>query len=551
MLLVAPLIAAGLLALHAPLLRLPYFWDEAGHYIPAARDLLLFGDPIPRDTPSNAHPPLVMAWLALFWKIFGFTPLVARVAILILTAFAVAGVYRLAQRAANSEVAVAAAITTALFPVFFAQTTLAHLDMAAAAFTIWALAFYLEDNRRLAIIFFALAALAKETAIITPLALAAWEILRRAIPQSLAAGRESPLAGVSHSWVRTASLLLPVLPLAGWFAYHYVRTGYVFGNPEFVRYNVLSTLKPVRILAALLVRMWQLLGYMNMFVLSLATLLAMRLPPLPDPARALRKASGSGDRRLERPRIAVATQAVFGVVILAYVVTLAVLGGAVLARYLLPVYPLVIILCVSTLWRRLPWWRAYVAVVCLGFGIALLVPPPYRYAPEDNLGYAQYVRLHQSAAAHIERRYPTARVLTAWPASDELSKPYLGYVERPVAVTPIEDFSPNQLLAARATKMDFDLALLFSTKYEPPYWLPLPQWWQRIQQRYFEYHRDLDPASAAELLGARILYQRRSGGQWVAVLRREHIEDAAIRPWPAVLQRLARGTSARIPPASH
>ncbi len=551
MLLVAPLIAAGLLALHAPLLRLPYFWDEAGHYIPAARDLLLFGDPIPRDTPSNAHPPLVMAWLALFWKIFGFTPLVARVAILILTAFAVAGVYRLAQRAANSEVAVAAAITTALFPVFFAQTTLAHLDMAAAAFTIWALAFYLEDNRRLAIIFFALAALAKETAIITPLALAAWEILRRAIPQSLAAGRESPLAGVSHSWVRTASLLLPVLPLAGWFAYHYVRTGYVFGNPEFVRYNVLSTLKPVRILAALLVRMWQLLGYMNMFVLSLATLLAMRLPPLPDPARALRKASGNGDRRLERPRIAVATQAVFGVVILAYVVTLAVLGGAVLARYLLPVYPLVIILCVSTLWRRLPWWRAYVAVVCLGFGIALLVPPPYRYAPEDNLGYAQYVRLHQSAAAHIERRYPTARVLTAWPASDELSKPYLGYVERPVAVTPIEDFSPNQLLAARATKMDFDLALLFSTKYEPPYWLPLPQWWQRIQQRYFEYHRDLDPASAAELLGARILYQRRSGGQWVAVLRREHIEDAAIRPWPAVLQRLARGTSARIPPASH
>jgi len=551
MLLVVPLIAAGLLALHAPLLRLPYFWDEAGHYIPAARDLLLSGDPIPRDTPSNAHPPLVMAWLALFWKIFGFTPLAARTGVLILTTFGVAGVYRLAQQVTNSEVAVAAAITTAFFPVFFAQTTLAHLDMAAAAFTIWALAFYLEDKRRLAILSFALAALAKETAIITPLALAAWEILRRAIPQSLAAGRESPLAGVSHSWVQTASLLLPVLPLAAWFAYHYARTGYIFGNPEFVRYNVLSTLKPVRILAALLVRMWQLLGYMNMFVLSLATLLAMRLPPLPDPARALRKAGGNGDRRLERPRIALATQAVFGVVILAYVVTLAVLGGAVLARYLLPVYPLVIILCVSTLWRRLPWWRAYVAVVCLGFAIALLVPPPYRYAPEDNLGYAHYVRLHQSAAAHIERQSSTARVLTAWPASDELTKPYLGYVERPVAVTRIEDFSPNQLLAARAIGMDFDLALLFSTKYELPYWLPLPQWWQRIQQRYFGYHRDLDPASAAELLGARILYQRRSGGQWVAVLRREHIEDAAIRPWPAVLEQLARATSARIPPASH
>ena len=29
---------AALLLLHLPLLRLPYFWDEAGYYIPAALD---------------------------------------------------------------------------------------------------------------------------------------------------------------------------------------------------------------------------------------------------------------------------------------------------------------------------------------------------------------------------------------------------------------------------------------------------------------------------------------------------------------------------------
>src|SRR6202011_4148202 len=61
---------AGLMLLHAPLLRLPYFWDEAGYYIPAARDLFLTGTLIPQSTPSNAHPPLVMAWLALAWHIF-------------------------------------------------------------------------------------------------------------------------------------------------------------------------------------------------------------------------------------------------------------------------------------------------------------------------------------------------------------------------------------------------------------------------------------------------------------------------------------------------
>ncbi len=61
---------AGLMLLHAPLLRLPYFWDEAGYYIPAARDLYLTGTLIPQSTPSNAHPPLVMAWLALAWRVF-------------------------------------------------------------------------------------------------------------------------------------------------------------------------------------------------------------------------------------------------------------------------------------------------------------------------------------------------------------------------------------------------------------------------------------------------------------------------------------------------
>ena len=53
--------------LHAPLLRLPYFWDEAGYYVPAARDLLLTGALIPHTTVSNAHPPLVLAWIALWF----------------------------------------------------------------------------------------------------------------------------------------------------------------------------------------------------------------------------------------------------------------------------------------------------------------------------------------------------------------------------------------------------------------------------------------------------------------------------------------------------
>ncbi len=142
------LIFAAIFLLHLPLLHLPYFWDEAGYYIPAARDLLLTGSLIPHSTPSNAHPPLVMAYLALSWKIAGFSPRVTRTAMLLLSAFALLGVFRLARRVANPDVAVAATICTALYPVFFAQSSMAHVDLAAAGLTLWGLDAYLGERWR-------------------------------------------------------------------------------------------------------------------------------------------------------------------------------------------------------------------------------------------------------------------------------------------------------------------------------------------------------------------------------------------------------------------
>src|SRR5271167_2256187 len=138
------LIFTCLFLTHGPLLRLPYFWDEAGYFIPAARDLLLTGSLIPHSTLSNAHPPLVMLWLAFWWKYSAFTPAVTRTAMLLVAAFALLGLWRLSRDVASSAVAVATVLCTALYPVFFAQSSLAHLDMMAAALTLWGLAMYVE-----------------------------------------------------------------------------------------------------------------------------------------------------------------------------------------------------------------------------------------------------------------------------------------------------------------------------------------------------------------------------------------------------------------------
>jgi 4-amino-4-deoxy-L-arabinose transferase-like glycosyltransferase len=526
-----------LFALHTPLLRLPYFWDEAGYYVPAARDLLLRGELIPHSTPSNAHPPLVMAYLALAWKLLGYSPVVTRTAMLGIAAFSLLGVFRLAQRVANTEVGVASALCTALYPVFFAQSSLAHLDLAAAGLTFWALLAYVEHRPWTAALWFSLAVLAKETAILAPLALFAWELLVALLvipseardlgssrvqrkPRFLVAFAPGNDKAMTWSGGR-GQLLLPLIPLALWYAFHYQRTGFVFGNPEFFRYNVQTTVQPLRVLLALGLRLWQVVGYLSLSFLTMGGLLAMWLPPLRDHGE-------------ERKRISLDVQFSFLAVIAAYVIAMAVVGGAVLARYMLPAVPLVIILWVSTLRRRVRLWRAVIVIVALAFVAALFVNPPYGFSIEDNLAYRDYILLHQQAEDYAEARYPMARVLTAWPASDELTRPYLGYVTRPMRVFRIEDFTVEQLMAASDLRSDFDVALVFSTKYEPPHpWFERWHQWQQWKTQFFGYHRDVPPAAAGQILGGQLVYNDLRNGQWVGVIEVNQIQEAQAVPKPA------------------
>ena len=81
-----PLIFVIIFLLHAPLLRLPFFWDEAGFYIPAAYDLAHSHTLIAKTTLDTGHPPLSAAYLALWFTISGWKPAVARVAMLLLAA---------------------------------------------------------------------------------------------------------------------------------------------------------------------------------------------------------------------------------------------------------------------------------------------------------------------------------------------------------------------------------------------------------------------------------------------------------------------------------
>ena len=529
-LLLFALFFVALMLLHAPLLRLPYFWDEAGYYIPAARDLFLTGSLIPHSTPSNAHPPLVMACLALTWRVCGYSILVTRTAMLALSAFTLLGLFRLSRVAANLPVAWATIVLTALYPVYFTQSSMAHVDLPAAGFTFWALAAYVDsrkngDARWSYAIWFSLAALAKETAILAPLALFVWELKARFVRSRLNGSRWLEFLPPRAQWRDTLLLLFPVAPLASWYAYHYLKTGFLLGNPEFFRYNVAATFSPMRIPIALLMRLWQLFGYFGLYLLTVAGLLAMLRPAQQQKTLA---------ESIARPRIPFWIQSVFLTVILAYLAFMSVVGGAVLARYMLAVVPLVMLALISTLWRRVKYWRLAIAAVALAFIAGLVSNPPYGFSLEDNLAYRDYVLMHVEASRFLSLRYGGERILTAWPASDELSRPWLGYVARPFPVVRLEDFSDVQIALAAKVRDRFDVALVFSTKYQPPHPL-LEDWeaWQRVKQKFFGYHRDLSPEDVALQLARQIVYHKELHGQWIALIEVNHERDAQNIPIPS------------------
>jgi len=494
-----------LVIVHAPLLRLPFFWDEAGFYVPAAYDLAHFHSLLPQTTLDTGHPPLPAAYLGLWFSVAGWTPMVARLAQLVLAALALTNVFLLAGKIANWPIATAATIATAIYPVWFAQSSLVHADLAAAAFTLIGIRLAIEKRIWPAQIAFCVSVLCKETAIITPLALGLFELGLLKVTRDDAGSFRERIA-------RALPYVTAIIPLAAWLSYHHHATGRFFGNADFYQYNVVQAISPVRFLLAFMLRIWHLFGTMNMLALTGAMIAAMWFPAVTD-------------EEGERQRIAIPTQIQFGFIMLAHLIAFSLLGGALLTRYLLPAYPLLIILAVSTLRRRILSWQWPTAILVIFFVLALFFDPPYRFAPEDNLTYRDYVVLHQHAAEFLQQHERDATILTAWPATDELSKPYLGYVQTPLTTIPVRDFTLEEMLRTKSMKKKFQVVYLFSTKYEAATWLQSERW-EALNRKFFDYHRDLSPNAAAEMLGGKVVYVAHEKAEWVEIIEMEQPAEA-------------------------
>ena len=473
--------AALLVALHIQLLNLPFFWDEQGQFIPTALDLLRTGAWVAHSTVPNVHPPGVEVYLVLWYKLFGFSIPVTRVAMLMLAAAGLLFTFLLAielSRGTQGAPAFLPPLFLLASPLFYTQSMMAQLDMPAMVLSLATILFFLTEHYTVAAISCIALVLVKETALIVP-AIFGFVLLFR------------------KDWGRALLFVSSAAALALWLFLLHSKTGYWLGNPGFAHYNVDYALNPVRAVFSLLRRAYYLFFAEFRWVGTLALLFTARKLPI----------FRTFPWRLTF-WISIAT-----------LVLVSVLGGAELERYLLPVLPLFYI-AVSIGLAHLSKWQGLAATLVLILGLvgSLFWNPPYPFPYEDNYAMVDFVRLQQSAAQYAETVFPERTIATAWPFSAALKSTDYGFVSRKLKVVETGDFHFSTIDALPYGS--FDALIVYTRTWMPPGGVISVPWIRQFLRKVYDWQPQITPAEC-EMKGLEPRARWTRGGQQIAIYVRQ------------------------------
>ena len=469
------------LLLHAPLLSLPYFWDELGQFVPAALDIYHDGAWIPHSAVPNAHPPGLMAYLALDWRLIGYSIPVTRAAMLLLFSCGLILAAFLAARlnaGLGMLALLAPVILLAADPLCFMQAMMAQLDMPAMVLTLLGLVLFLNGRHALASLACTALVLVKETGVLLPLVLASVLLAERRAKEA--------------AWY-----VAPFAALAIWFAVLWHTTGNLFGDPGFTQYNVTYSLEPVHALLTLARRLYFLFVADFRWIGALAIVWAWK------------------NTRLYRDR----AWRVAAVFFATHVLLVSLLGGAELERYLLPVIPMLYIAMAAAFSVLGPFWRnTGISLVAAGLVAGAYLNPPYPFPFENNLAMIDFVELHRDAARFLEQNYPAKTIYTAWPLIGALRNPAFGYVNRPLDAKETTDFHPQSF--ATLDPRSVEVLALYSRTWEPAWsvlrWEPI----ERFLAQYYDYEPEITADELRRRFGMMLVRRWSRRGQWIEVYTR-------------------------------
>jgi hypothetical protein len=341
------------------------------------------------------------------------------------------------------------------------------LDMPAMTLTVLVLLLFFEEQYAWCAAACTLLVLTKETSITTPVVLAAWLWFRE--------GRRR----------EAVYFIAPLAALASWLAVLHRSTGHWLGNEEFAQYNIAAALHPLHIGLALLQRAWFLFIGDGHWIGSMALFAGWRI---------LRGRDWT----------------LCGWVAAAQVLTVTLLGGAELNRYLLPVLPILYAAFATAAtiypasWR---WTSQTVMIVILLAG--WFWNPPYPFPYENNLAMVDFVDLQQDAAQYLEAFAPRARIASAWPFTDAIQRPEFGYVGAPLHAVRAGGMSFADIAALEPGS--FDALVRFSQS--TPVAAPL----QGLLRRLYGGADQITEEQIQQQTGLVLWRHLRRRGQWIEI----------------------------------
>jgi hypothetical protein len=374
------------------------------------------------------------------------------------------------SRGATGAPAFAALALFCVSPLFFAQAMLAQLDMPAMCLSLLALLLYLQNRIRASAIACGVLVLFKETGLVVPIVLGFWALLDR---------RDRRRDFTQALW-----FLLPLPGLLVWLMVLHYATGHWLGNSQFTAYNLFEPLHPVTFLLAFARRVYYLFIGSGHFIGTIALIWAYRRMPL------LR----------DRPwKIA-------GSFVLAQMVAVSALGGAVLERYLLPALPIVYIAFAVSLRALFPKMRHLaLGALMLCLAASNFINPLYPFPFENNLAFASFVNLEEQATDAVSTASLAlpggGRVATVFPVADALRNPDFGFVQRGRSADTIADFSRSEVEKLRDRAPD--LVVFYRREWDPMHLLERPAV-RDFLMRHYGYKPELTAVEVADVLSMRV-----------------------------------------------
>ncbi len=486
------LFAAPLLFIHLSVLRLPYFWDEHGQFIPTALDLLRDGSWVAHSTLPNVHPPGVEAYLVLWYKLFGYSILTTRVAMLMMAAAGVLITFLLSIELSRGSKGAPAFLPPLLLiatPLFYTQSMMAQLDMPAMVMTLLTLLLFTRQRYIAAALAAIVLVMFKETGIVIPAVCFVWLVFKR-------------------DWRNASCFVAPAIALGAWLVVLHHATGFWLGNPDFAHYNVGYSLHPVRMMLSIVRRIYYIFLAEFRFVgTALIVFVCRKTRPFK-----------SGSWQI----VLLATGAT--------VVLVSVLGGAELERYLMPVLPIFLI-AVAVASTYVPKWAGLTVIGGLFAGLvgSMFWNPPYPFPFENNLAMVDFVRLQQAAAQFAEHGLKTRTIATAWPYTAALRRPEFGFVDHGIRVIETNDFHADSI--RKLAPSQFDSLIVYTRVWAPENGVMAIPLVRSFLTSFYEYQPEITESQVHDL-GLNPAVSWESRGQRITVYIRGYDGSRPDNPHP-------------------